>query len=197
MILVGKVKGGSSPWVRGTGGRPLSLFPPTPHSPLLFRRILLLANGKAKSAAFLTASERAEVARRLSADHGSGPLSPPLPDGFGARYVRQALVDWKIYVHMAVCMAGFCPIYSFALFSPTIVKGMGYAANEAQLMSVPPYVCACAATIAASWGADRLRRRGAFLCAFQLVAALGFALLAASADPGVQYAGLVVAAIGK
>ncbi|KAK7756579.1 hypothetical protein SLS62_001416 [Diatrype stigma] len=143
------------------------------------------------TAAFLTAAERAEVARRLSADHGEA-----LPDGFGARYVRQALGDWKIYVHMAVCMAGFCPIYSFALFSPTIVKGMGYAANEAQLMSVPPYVCACAATIAASWGADRLRRRGAFLCAFQLVAALGFALLAGSADPGVQYAGLVIAAIG-
>lgn len=94
-------------------------------------------------------------------------------------------------------MAGFCPIYSFALFSPTIVKNMGYAANEAQLMSVPPYVCACAFTIGASWFADRFRRRGVLLLGFQLVAILGFALLAASGDPAVQYTGLVFAAIGR
>jgi hypothetical protein len=36
------------------------------------------------------------------------------------KYVWQALTDWKIYIFMLICMAGFCPIYSFALFLPTI-----------------------------------------------------------------------------
>jgi cyanate permease len=112
------------------------------------------------------------------------------------KYVYQALTDWKIYIFMLICMAGFCPIYSFSLFLPTIIKNMGYTANEAQLMSVPPYVCACFFTIAASWYADRVRKRGIFLLAFQVVAIAGFAMLAASGKPRIQYAGTVLAAIG-
>jgi cyanate permease len=98
---------------------------------------------------------------------------------------------------MLICMAGFCPIYSFALFLPTIIKNMGYTANNAQLMSVPPYVCACVFTIAASWFADKYRKRGIFLMGFQLVAILGFALLAGSGKSEIQYTGTVFAAIGK
>jgi cyanate permease len=112
------------------------------------------------------------------------------------KYVYQALRDWKIYIFMLICMAGFCPIYSFALFLPTIIKNMGYTANEAQLMSVPPYVCACFFTIAASWYADRVRKRGIFLLGFQVIAIAGFAMLAATPKPSVQYAGTVLAAIG-
>lgn len=113
------------------------------------------------------------------------------------KYVWQAIKDWKIYIHMLICMAGFCPIYSFALFLPTIIKNMGYTANNAQLMSVPPYVCATVFTIGASWVADKYRKRGVFLLGFQLVAILGFALLAGSGKSHIQYAGTVFAAIGK
>jgi hypothetical protein len=73
---------------------------------------------------------------------------------------------------------------------------MGYSANDAQLMSVPPYVCACVFTISASWYADRVRKRGIFMLGFQLVAIAGFSMLAANAKPRVQYAGTVLAAIG-
>jgi cyanate permease len=112
------------------------------------------------------------------------------------KYVWQAISDWKIYIFMLICMAGFCPIYSFSLFLPTIIKNMGYSANNAQLMSVPPYVCACFFTIAGSWWADRVRMRGVFMMAFQAVAIAGFAMLAGSGRPAVQYAGTVLAAIG-
>lgn len=113
------------------------------------------------------------------------------------KYVWQAITDWKIYIHMLISMAGFCPIYSFSMFLPTIVKGLGYTSNNAQLMSVPPYVCACFFTIVASYFADRYRKRGIFLLGFQLVAILGFALLAGSGSSEIQYAGTVFAAIGK
>jgi hypothetical protein len=75
-------------------------------------------------------------------------------------------------------------------------RNMGYSANDAQLMSVPPYVCACFFTISASWYADRVRKRGIFMLGFQLVAIAGFSMLAATAKPRVQYAGTVLAAIG-
>ncbi|KAF2119112.1 high-affinity nicotinic acid transporter [Lophiotrema nucula] len=142
------------------------------------------------TARFLTDKERDEVERRLQVDHGH------LSNDFNVKYVWQAIKDWKIYIHMLICMAGFCPIYSFSLFLPTIIKNMGYTANNAQLMSVPPYVCACFFTISASWFADRFRKRGVFLMGFQLVAILGFALLAGSGNSKVQYTGTVFAAIG-
>ncbi|KAF2795769.1 high-affinity nicotinic acid transporter [Melanomma pulvis-pyrius CBS 109.77] len=142
------------------------------------------------TATFLTAKERTEVQRRLHADSGH------LSNDFNTKYIWQAITDWKIYIHMLICMAGFCPIYSFALFLPTIIKNMGYTANNAQLMSVPPYVCACGFTIAASYFADRFRKRGVFLLGFQLIAILGFGLLAGSGRSEIQYAGTVFAAIG-
>jgi MFS family permease len=142
------------------------------------------------TASFLTPKERGEVERRLQEDHGH------LSNDFDMKYVWQAIGDWKIYIFMFICMAGFCPIYSFALFLPTIIKNMGYSANDAQLMSVPPYVCACFFTIAASWYADRVRKRGIFMLGFQLVAIAGFSMLAATGKPSVQYAGTVLAAIG-
>jgi MFS family permease len=98
---------------------------------------------------------------------------------------------------MVICMAGFCPIYSFSLFLPTIIKNMHYTANEAQLMSVPPYVFACFFTILASWLADRVRSRGIFMLGFQVVGIAGFAMLAGTDRPRIQYAGTILAAIGQ
>lgn len=144
-----------------------------------------------RRAKFLNKAERDEVERRLSRDHGL------LSNTFDYKFVFQAIKDWKIYIHMLICMAGFCPIYSFSLFLPTIIKNMGYTANEAQLMSVPPYVAACFFTIAASWVADRAKQRGVFMLGFQMVAIAGFALLAASGTARMQYTGTILAAIGK
>ncbi|CAG8953906.1 hypothetical protein HYFRA_00010867 [Hymenoscyphus fraxineus] len=142
------------------------------------------------TASFLTPVEKVEVERRLAVDSGG------LADGFAYKYVFQAIKDWKIYIHMLICMAGFCPIYSFALFLPTIIKNMGYTSNEAQLMSVPPYVVACIFTIGASWFADRVKQRGVFMLAFQLIAIAGFGMLLGSLRADIQYAGTVLAAIG-
>lgn len=73
---------------------------------------------------------------------------------------------------------------------------MGYTANQAQLMTVPPYVAACFFTIAASWLADRVRQRGVFMLGFQVIGITGFAMLAGTDKPSIQYGGTVLAAIG-
>ncbi|GKT63087.1 high-affinity nicotinic acid transporter [Colletotrichum tofieldiae] len=142
------------------------------------------------TAQFLSDKERSEVQRRLQEDSGH------LSNDFNVKYVWQAIKDWKIYIHMLICMAGFCPIYSIALFLPTIIKNMGYTSNNAQLMSVPPYCFACVFTIAASWYADRVRQRGVILLGFQLVGILGFGLLVGTSKASAQYAGTIFAAIG-
>ncbi|KAK8021586.1 hypothetical protein PG990_006724 [Apiospora arundinis] len=122
------------------------------------------------TAGFLTDKEHDEVERRLAVDHGH------LSEDFDIKYVWQALTDWKIYVFMLIFMAGFAPIYSFSLFLPTIIKGMGYSANNAQLLSVPPYVFACAATIGASCGNATVQYTGTVLAAIGIYAQIPLSL---------------------
>ena len=79
---------------------------------------------------------------------------------------------------------------------PSIVNGMGYTAEKSQLMTVPPYAVACLFTIGAGWAADRAKQRGLFMAFFQLVAIAGFAMLASSHKPAIQYTGTFFAASG-
>jgi predicted MFS family arabinose efflux permease len=131
-----------------------------------------------------------EVERRLRADNND------LSDDFNLKYVGQALKDWKIWINMFLTVGLFTPLYSVALFLPTIVKGMGYSNNTAQLMSAPPYVSACIMTIAGSYAADKFKQRGVLLLGYQLIAIFGFILLARSEKPHIQYAGSFFAAAG-
>lgn len=65
------------------------------------------------SATFLSEEERVEVERRLKADRGS------LADEFDLKYAKDALTDWKIYVHMLITIGIYTPLYSISLFLPT------------------------------------------------------------------------------
>ena len=108
----------------------------------------------------------------------------------------------------------FIPLYSISLFLPTIIKSLGYENNEAQLMTVPPYVVGCFFTIGGTSGArnsvtigdqrylpggffaDRYKQRGVFMIGFCLLAMAGFTMLIASENVQVQYAGTFLAVSG-
>lgn len=116
------------------------------------------------TASFLSDDERQEVRRRLEIDRSS------LADEFRMQYVWDALKDWKIWVFCFMQVGIFTPLYSFSLFLPTIIKDLGYENNEAQLMSVPPYVVACVFCIGCGFVADRTQQRGVYHIFFCLVA---------------------------
>jgi hypothetical protein len=65
------------------------------------------------SAKFLTEEERTEVERRLKHDRNS------LADEFNLKFAKDALTDWKIYVHMFITIGIYTPLYSISLFLPT------------------------------------------------------------------------------
>jgi len=112
------------------------------------------------TAKFLTTEEKIEVARRLDEDRGS------LDDSFSKKYVLDAFKDWKIWVNCLITIGIFTPLYCISLFLPTIVKGLGYTNNTAQLMTVPPYVVACFCCILGGWAADKSKQRGVFIMGF-------------------------------
>jgi MFS family permease len=112
------------------------------------------------TAKFLTAEERTEVQERLKRDRSS------LADEFDIKYFWQAVTDWKIWVHMFITIGVYTGLYSYSLFLPTIIRDLKYTNNEAQLMTVPPYIVACICCITAGWYADRIGQRGLFMMFF-------------------------------
>lgn len=116
------------------------------------------------TAKFLSDAERKEVTTRLKLDRSS------LADEFDMKYFWKALKDWKIWVHMFITIGVYTGLYSYALFVPTIISGLGFTNTTAQLLTVPPYFVACFFCIGAGYAADKFQQRGLFMIGFMCLA---------------------------
>lgn len=65
-----------------------------------------------------------------------------------------------MYVHYIIYLGVGVSVSSLALFSPTIVLGLGYTDLQAQLFTVPPYAVAYVFTIGSAIISDRYKQRG-------------------------------------
>lgn len=88
------------------------------------------------------------------------------------------------------------PVYAVALFTPTIVKELGFSAANAQLLSIPPFVAGCIATIAVGVYSDKFNSRGPFIIGGSLISMIGYIILYTQTQPGVSYFGACLAAVG-
>ena len=112
-------------------------------------------------ATFLTDEDRRRVLRRLKLDQQSSAEH----EEFKMAYVWTTLKDWKTYTGAMIYMGCDGSLYAFSLFTPTVIKELGYTSTHAQLLSVPPYAVAAVATITVGFIADRTRMRGrSILC---------------------------------
>ena len=93
---------------------------------------------------FLNEAERKHAVRRLDIDN-------PSIDAQGNRIqdnrkvtwrdARDALVDWRKLLLIVCNVLATIPVYVFGIFTPIIVRGMGYTGTlQANLMSVSPFV---------------------------------------------------------
>lgn len=144
-----------------------------------------------ETARFLNEEDRVRVQRRLILDRQG-----KTAEDFDKRYMLEALKDWKTYGYMVIYMGCLVPLYAFSLFLPTIVQGMGYKGTHAQLLTVPPYVCAAVVTISVGFFADHTRLRGYCNMATVSVGMVGFILLLSSSNIRIQYAGTFLGAAG-
>ncbi|KAG0244081.1 hypothetical protein BGW41_000509 [Actinomortierella wolfii] len=125
--------------------------------------------GKAR---FLDDDMKELAEKRMTADAG-----PATEKHFSWRQFWMVYGDWKTYMHAIPYFLTMAPLYSLALFIPSIVKGFNYDALTSQLMSAPCYAIACIFTILAAISSDRFRERGlhyAIPCLFGIV---GYVLL--------------------
>ncbi|KAB2111439.1 hypothetical protein AG0111_0g997 [Alternaria gaisen] len=133
------------------------------------------------TAKFLTEKEKTEVIRRLKDD------STALSNEFRTQFIKNAFTDWRILVHCLITFTNFLPLYSISIFLPTIIRGMGYTNETAQLLTVPPYFLACLGTVGIGFAADRLRIRGLFVIGLATIAIVGFIILLTVDTNGVKY----------
>ncbi|KAF2461118.1 major facilitator superfamily domain-containing protein [Lineolata rhizophorae] len=172
-----------------------------------------------ETASFLTPEERAFVVYRLKyqgsnsnkamqqarreavagagGEEGAPEQSRPQvaqSDEFKWTYVKDAFLDWQIWVNIWVYWGIVAPLYGISLFLPTIINDMGYTSATAQLLTVPIYVTAACLAIGMAHVADRAGIRSPFILFFLCVMAVGFIMSISSPLPGVVYAGVFIAA---
>ncbi|OAL49681.1 MFS general substrate transporter [Pyrenochaeta sp. DS3sAY3a] len=133
------------------------------------------------TAKFLSPKERTEVIKRLSEDNSA------LSNEFRAKFVKDAFRDWKIWVNCLMTFGNFLPLYSISIFLPTIIRSMGHTNETAQLLTVPPYVLACAATVGAGFWTDKRQTRGVYVIGIACVAVLGFIILITVENNAAKY----------
>ena len=89
------------------------------------------------------------------------------------------------------------PIYGFAYFAPTIIKGLGYSTVQTQLHTVPPVAAALALAVILAVLSDRMNLRGPFVFCCMLLTLVGIVmLLTIHKNFSPQYAGICFIAMG-
>ncbi|KAF8195576.1 major facilitator superfamily domain-containing protein [Pholiota molesta] len=142
-------------------------------------------------AEFLTESEKRRLLERLDADSDAG-----LIEKFEWTYVRQALTDHLVWGY-AFLFHGFAfVLYSYSLFLPTIIAGLGFASWQAQLMTVPPNAIAAISIWLTVWLSSKINLRAPLIIASAVIAIIGYIILLATKTAGAQYVGTLFAAAG-
>lgn len=139
-----------------------------------------------------------------------GVTNAPIP--FSWRQVRRAFLDWKTYVYALMSVFYFWlpslvastwwlivmapvhryigiaqPFYSLALFTPTIIKELGYTNANANLLSVPPYALGFITTLLVGWLSDKTLKRGVFIIVCMIITIIGYAIQLANVSVGAKY----------
>lgn len=102
---------------------------------------------------------------------------------------------FRLFSHIGILL----PVYGISLFTPTIIKNLGYTATKAQLLSVPIYVVAAILSIVEAFLSDWTGVRSPFLVFNYICMIVGF-VVCISLDPRVNpagiYMGIYIAAAG-
>lgn len=82
------------------------------------------------------------------------------------------------------------PFYSLALFSPSIIKALGYTNANANLLSVPPYALGFFTTLGIAWWSDKILQRGIFIISCMMVCIVGYIIQLTDVSAGAKYFGV-------
>ncbi|KAF1986240.1 MFS general substrate transporter [Aulographum hederae CBS 113979] len=94
--------------------------------------------------------------------------------------ILDAVKDWRKLLVVVCNICSVLPASVFAVFLPLIVEGMGYEGQQANLMSVPPFVVGAFGVYLFTYLSDRHRERSLIIVLSMLLSTLGFIVLVAT-----------------
>ncbi|GAA6022446.1 hypothetical protein JCM10207_004394 [Rhodosporidiobolus poonsookiae] len=158
--------------------------------------IFIILDVPEKTGKWLTDEERRYLVLRKRYEHGAVPVG----NQAGARYLKQALLDWKVYAASLWYFSNAVANYGLTYTMPTILVSFGYSAARAQAMTAPPFVFACLATVGVSFLADRTQRRAIWIFWSYLIVSAAYIIIIVTARhphlSGVTYGAIFFAAAG-
>ncbi|KAI0480561.1 MFS transporter-like protein [Xylariaceae sp. FL0804] len=149
-------------------------------------------------ARFLDDEERRAAQLRMRLDsHGATRADDVNEERFDWHWVRMAFAAPQTWLCSLLWFFLLIPLYSFSLFLPTIIKGLGYTETTiAQLFTVPPNMAAFFSVLLTSRLSDRFRARGPLMAVCCLVAIAGYVMLLAATRETVRYGGTFLVGVG-
>lgn len=115
---------------------------------------------------------------------------------FSWHWVSMAFLNWNTWLTSLVFFSVITPIYSFSLFLPTIISGLGFTSVKANLLTVPPNVLATLSVLVFTYLSDKFKVRGALILLGASTSIIGYIMLISTGRPWVQYGGTFFAAAG-
>lgn len=111
--------------------------------------------------------------------------------------VKDGIKDWTTWAYCFALFPTLTMLYSFVVFLPTIIKGMGeWTSAEVQAMTAPVYAVGALTYIASAYWSDRTQFRGYFVMGSIVSAIVGYGMLIANAGTATSYAGCFFVSIG-
>jgi len=112
--------------------------------------------------------------------------------------IMYTLFHPRMVAHYFAYLCDMIPLGSMTFFAPTIVNGLGYDSLQANLMTVPPWICGYIVCLLLAWSADTRNARGWHVAGSSIVGGIGW-LVQATLPPDaykVRYAMLFLCASG-
>ncbi|OCH90976.1 MFS general substrate transporter [Obba rivulosa] len=110
--------------------------------------------------------------------------------------VVRGILEPQVWMTAISYLGIIVSLYSFSLFLPAIVTGLGHTGEDAQIHTVPPYVPAIVLTVVVAIASDKLRWRGPFILMFLPVTIAGYVLLIVAKTNTERYAAVFLVASG-
>ncbi|KAI0534887.1 DNA-repair protein rad2 [Xylaria digitata] len=155
--------------------------------------VLFLLPNDPEHAYFLTAEEKKVMAVRQQRQYGYTESAQK----FSKRDMMKAFQDWRIWMFCVGQFGADTMLYSFSVFLPTIIKGLGsWSTAEIQLLTIPCYALGAISYMTIAYISDRKQMRGVFCVIWGAISVVGYGLLISNASAGVHYFACFLVATG-
>ncbi|KIV97200.1 hypothetical protein PV10_00977 [Exophiala mesophila] len=146
-----------------------------------------------ETASFLTEEDKANMILIREAEIGSTSKAQQLH----WEDVKAGLLDWKTYLFSVGQFSINTMVYSFSVFLPTIIRGLGtWSTAEVQALTIPVFALGAIVYLTCAWASDRLQQRGIFVVGASITAIIGYCLLVSNYNNATSFAGCFFVSMG-